>query len=633
MRTRFFVVTILCLLQGFAVSASCKKPTISNAAATPDKTGQQLTITWTTDLPSDSFVGFGSPNPGTFTDVTDGSGVTSHSVTIKDLLPSTQYGWGVRSQAINNGAVCGPGYVAFYQGATVTTTAAPAGAFTYKIVPVGPTYVTQGYGMYFQIRLVPLTGTYSPNSLTMVLSGLPQFTSVRWSDAQIWKVDPDTVSTTTVTNDTVSVYYTNYKEPYIETNVGGTTPPGNYTITITVSGGGGPTQAATWPLHVVPSSAPFSGVSLPFGKPSTYPAIPELSTYLSSANTYGVQNCAQDQDGGHRTIRPNDPSNLTPVGPSTTYGAWFYDGVMVYYNIENLLNNGKNWAQCRDNIKQVYRDSYALVKPIQTFMMFSQGYYTDYLKTGDTADLALINKFNSEVFAPYHGWYVDVSSLQREVAYVMKNEIYGLALEQNVPAYGQSPAFIRDYAKDHILGMIDQICLSQNAQYWENFMTGLQADALIQYYTLSGKDPRIPPALSCLADYLYKNQWQALDAGSFPYDKFQWQMKKNYANGSTSCMNTLNNLISPLYAWLFMMTGDPTYQVEGDAIFSHGVLFDCAPLPSGPSAYLTFPFGSDGKNFSQQYYLGTNYVDWRRAPSTLKSEQPVAPSGLKASLD
>jgi len=110
-------------------------------------------------------------------------------------------------------------------------------------------------------------------------------------------------------------------------------------------------------------------------------------------------------------------------------------------------------------------------------------------------------------------------------------------------------------------------------------------------------------------------------------------MKKNYANGSTSCMNTLNNLISPLYAWLFMMTGDPTYQVEGDAIFSHGVLFDCAPLPSGPSAYLTFPFGSDGKNFSQQYYLGTNYVDWRRAPSTLKSEQPVAPSGLKASLD
>ena len=578
-------------------------------------------------------MGFGDPNPGTFAQVSDTNGVTRHAVTLKGLSPATLYGWGIRSQAINNGVACGTGYFAFYRGSGTTTTAPPPGAFTYKVVPIGPTYVTQGYGMYFQIRLVRLTGTYSARSLKMVLSGLPEFTSVRWSDAQIWRADPDDITTARVPNDTVSIYAFNNKEPYIETNVGGTTPPGNYEIKITVSGKGGQTEVVSWPLHVVPSSAPFSGVAFRYGRPSSYPPIPNVSTYLSSANTYGMQNCAQDQDRSSRTIRPNDLSYLTPVGPSTTYGSWFYDGVMVYYNIEDLLKNGKNWAQCRNNVKQVYRDNYALVKPIQTFMMFSEGYYTDYLKTSDPADLELINKFNNETYSPYHGVYVDVSYLQREVAYVLRNQVHGAALKQNVTAIGQSPEFMREYAKDHVLGMIDQICLSRNAQYWENFMAGLQADALIQYYTLIGKDPRIPPALGCLADYLYQNQWQAINAGSFPYDKFQWHVNENYANGATSCMNTLNNLISPLYAWLFMVTGDSTYQAEGDAIFSHGVVFDCGPLPSGPAAYLTFPFGSDGKNFSQQYYLGPRYVEWRSAPAAAKTSQTASPTGLAAFVD
>lgn len=633
MKFRFLLTLLVLILEGASASANCKKPTISNPLATPDDTGQQVTITWTTDVPADSLVGYGVANPGTFTAVSDTGGVTRHSVTLEGLQPSTQYGWGIRSQAINNGVGCGTGYYAFYGGGSITTHTPPAGSFTYKIVPVGPTYVTQGYGMYFQIRLVPLTGTYTAHSLTMVLTGLPEYTSVRWSDAQLWKDDPDTLSTSEVPNDTVSMYLFDYKEPYIKTNVDSTTPPGNYTITITVSGTGGPTEVATWPLHVVSSSTPFSGVAFPAGTPSSYPAIPQLSTYLSSANTYGIQNCAQDQDASHRTIRPNDLSNLTPVGPSTTYGGWFYDGVMVYYNIENLLNNGKDWAQCRANVKQVYRDNYALTKPIQTFMTFSQGYYMDYLKTADPADLTLINKFNNESYAPYHGVYVDVSYLQREVAYVMRNEIHGVALGQNVPVLGQTSAFIRDYAEDHVLGMMDQICLSQNAQYWENFMVGLQAEALLQYYTLATRDPRIPPALKCVADFLYKNQWQAINAGSFPYDKYQWHMNASYANGSTSCMNTLNNLISPMYAWLFMMTGESAYQTEGDAIFSHGALFDCAPLPTGPAAYLTFPGFSDGKNYSQQYYWGPSYVEWRSPPETGKSSQPLAPTGVAASVN
>jgi hypothetical protein len=629
MKSRFLLTLVFFVLAGTPGGANCKKPTISNPVAGPDDSGQQIMITWTTDVPADSAVGYGLPNAGTFTEVTDNEGVTSHSVTISRLYPSTQYAWGIRSQAINRGVGCGPGYYAYYGpgGKTVTTHTPPPGPFTYEIVPVGPTYVTQGYGMYFQIKLVPLTGTYSPHSMRMVLAGLPRYTTVRWSDDELWKGDVDKLSTTTVPNDTMSIHEFDYKEPYIKTNVGGTTDPGKYTITITVNGDGGPTEVATWPLNVVSSSTPFSGLAFPSGSPSSYPPIPHLSTYLSSANTYGIQTCAQDQDASPRTLRSNDQHNLTPVAPCCTYGSWFYDGVMVYYNVEKLLKNGRDWQQCRTNVKQVYRDNYALAKPIQTFMMFTQGYYMDYLETHDPADLALINKFNGETYAPYHGVYVDVSYLQREVAYVMRNEIHGVALGQNVPFFGQTSAFMRDYAEDHVLGMIDQICLSKNAQYWENFMTGLQAEALLQYYNLVTKDPRIPPAIACLADYLYTNQWQAINMGSFPYDTFQWKANYNYSNGSTSCMNTLNNLISPMYAWLFKMTGNSAYQTEGDAIFSHGVLFDC-PGSSGPSSFLTFPSDSNGKNYSQQYYWGPSYVEWRSPPENLKSGEPYPPSSL-----
>lgn len=626
---RFLLILMIMAIAGTSARAKCRRPSITDAIVTPGSNGQEITIAWTTDVPADSLVGYGVMNPGTFTEVTDTAGVTNHSVTITGLQPSTQYGWAIRSQAIYDGSGCGTGYYAYRGGGTVRTHAAPAGRFTYKIVPVGPTYVTQGYGMYFQIRLVPLTGTYTAHSLRMILSGLPEHVSVRWSDDQLWNVDVDTLSTTTVPKDTMSMNTFDYKEPYVKTDVGGTTPPGKYTITITVSGDGGPTEVATWPLNVVSSSTPFSGVVFPSGTPSSYPPIPNLSTYLDSADTYGVQNCAQDQDHSRRTIRPNNPSNLTPVAPCCTYGAWFYDGVMVYYNVENLLKNGKNWEQCRTNVKRVYRDGYALVKPIQTYMMFSRGYYLDYLKTSDHADLELINKFNGQLEYFHHGSYVDVSYLQREVSYVLRNEIHGVALGQNVPVLGQTSAFMRDYAEDHVLGMIDEICLTRNAQYWENFMTGLQAEALIQYYDLVTRDPRIPAAIACLADYLYTNQWQAIDAGSFPYDKYQWKTDFSYANGNTSCMNTLNNLISPMYAWLFMMTGKSEYQTEGDAIFSHGALFDC-PGSSGPSSFLTFPFGSDGKFFSQQYYWGPSYVTWRSSPTTTKSEQVLRPSGVSA---
>ena len=644
MKFRFPLILMLVLIQGTFVGATCKKPTITGPRATPDSTGQRVTITWTTDVAADSLVGYGSSNAGTLTPITDLTGVTNHSVTIAGLIPASGYNWAIRSRAIDGGKPCDSNFYAFYNGpggTSFTTAAPPAGPYDYVILPIGGRHVTQGYGLYFRIELATLVGAFpGPKVMTLLLTGLPPFTTVRWTDEELIGSDVDVLSTTTVPNDTVLLHDLGpgpdigSKEAYILTNVGGTTPPGSYTITMTMSGSAQPTHSATWAVTVDPASAPFSGVAFPYGTPSSYPEVPNLATYKASAFTYGTSNCAEDLDS-LRTIRPNDTANLTPVGVSTTYGAWFYDGVLAYWNVQNLLNDGANWEQCRANVKQVYRDGYVLPKGgagIFEFMMFTEGYYLDYFNTKEPADVTLINDLASHMLAPYHGVLVDVSYDQRETVYAMKNAIYASKLSQNSPIIlKNTTAFWRDYMLDHVLGHVDQICLSQNAQYFESFMVGLEAEGLVQYYDLVNRDPRIPPAIKCLADYMYSSVYNTVtsDQGSFPYDKWRMLTDLGYSNGG-SCMINLNMLIVPMYAWVFMNTGLTQYQTEGDEIWSHGVLFD--GCQGGLAANLTGPKGNAGKQFSQQYYWGPSYVVWRSQPGTVgPPSHPVAPpSGLSA---
>jgi len=710
-------LTALFLLAAGVAQAQCTKPTISATTGTSDASGTQLTLTWTTSVAADSFAIYGWQNAGTPTPVTDTAGVTSHTVIITGLMPGQVYQWGVRSQAINAGVGCGVGYVAFDSagnlGHSTTMTAPPAGSgFTYNMTGLGPTYVTQGYSVYIGLRPYILTGTFAPNGLKIVVSGLPSFTSVTWPDATTatggyWAAGANAASTTTVARDTITIHDWYFFEAQIITNVGGTTPAGSYTLTFTASqnaSSGYATVVVNWPLVVVSASAPFSGVALTPGTPSSYPAIPDLTTYISSANTYGNQNCAQDEQPGFRTIRANNTtsapiatltrnaagtittattSSALPTGaqginnnnyvkiagatdatfntsatvvmtlvnsttftyPNTgtanatdasgtatvtnqtttvstccTYQTWFYDGVDVYYNVEKLLTGtaytGQNWAQCRSNVQAVYNPFVnANLGSGNAFMGFSKGYYNDYLATSNATDITQINKINTVGnVSPVHGVLVDIGYDQRETAYMMRNMMHGVLLGQTPGGVGNlSPAQMRDYAEDHVLGMIDQICLTQNPQYYESFMMGIEAMELVDYYQLVTHDPRIPPALACLASWMNTNLWQALNTGSHPYDKYQLLMGYSYANGATSCLNTLNNMISPMYAWLFQYTGDATWQTEGDPVWDHGVLFDCTEVPpsSGINANLTYPFGSNGKSYSQQYQWGPNYITWR----------------------
>ena len=558
--------------------------------------------------------------------VGDTQGVTNHTVTITGLWPGQNYKWGVQSHSIVEGTSCGHSYSAFSKGGKSTAMSKPpAGAFTYRVVPSGPTYVTQGKGIYFQIEYQTLTGAYTSNRLTTTLTGLPPFTSVSWVDPQIWQNTADTVSAANgVTFDTIKIHEYYAQEPYVRTNIGGTTPVGDYTITITTHASDNsdtpPTVVATWPIHVVSSATPFSGIAFPYGTPSSYPSIPNLALFKTNADVYGETTCAQDPDPlPARTrgagFRPNNPATVQIPATCCTYGSWFYDGIQAYYNVENMLQNGKNWALCRANVKDNYRDKYILPAKgnVWSFMRFSKGFYTDYLRTGDVTNLTVIDSYVAHSRVPWHGVAVNVDYLQRESPYEMRNFIHAILLGQSGTQYKQSYPFMRDYWMEHVLGQIDQICLSQNADYFENFMMGLQAESLIEYYNFVNQDQRIPPAIACLADWMYTNQWQKNMPGMFPYDKYQFIMQITQAD-TGSCMVTLNNMISPMYAWLFKLTGNSIYQNRGDEIFKHGVLFDGCNS-AGAQSFLNFPVDSGGKNYSQQYSWGTEYVNWRSAPT------------------
>jgi hypothetical protein len=94
-------------------------------------------------------------------------------------------------------------------------------------------------------------------------------------------------------------------------------------------------------------------------------------------------------------------------------------------------------------------------------------------------------------------------------------------------------------------------------------------------------------------------------------------------------MVALNNLISPMYAWLYHKTGLSQYQTEGDEIWQHGILYDGAAggafnqigAGNGPTA------GNSGKVFSEGYYWSFDYVKWRGATTPSQTHGAVITSG------
>jgi hypothetical protein len=109
---------------------------ITNIAVT-GVTQNSATISWQSSVPGHSWVGY-TPDGGTQKSVTDLKQVTSHSMTLSNLLAGTRYTFEVNSQTLTGDI----GYVA---GQTFTTTTGLGGDSTY---PCGQ-LAKSGQGIYF----------------------------------------------------------------------------------------------------------------------------------------------------------------------------------------------------------------------------------------------------------------------------------------------------------------------------------------------------------------------------------------------------------------------------------------------------------------------------------------------------
>ncbi|MFZ4699215.1 MAG: hypothetical protein ACOYMG_04120 [Candidatus Methylumidiphilus sp.] len=358
----------------------------------------------------------------------------------------------------------------------------------------------------------------------------------------------------------------------LKINVLSTVPTGTYNLTLRVESGG--------VTHKIPYNMVVDAVPSPLPKQviSTIPPIPSLSTWESNMKTYGESLCKENNIKSQGTWEGN---------------LWYYDGIRVYYQIADYTGS-PSWNVCAGYVENVFKP-YVLASSVPGWRVFPHGLYQDYLRNNDATSKAAAIRLST--VSSYAGSGGDVSfgvnGLQRETAYLIHAyRIAGLLGSPNPKLYARSV--------DFVLGMIDQMFVSKTDPYLKPFMTGLMAEALIQYYEET-KDPRVPPAIKALADGLWERAWMP-DKKAFYYQN---------TDSPLTASPDLNLLIAPAYAWLYKITGNPVYQQEGDLIFQGGVT----------GAWL-----AQGKQFSQNYRWSFDYVNWRLHPDITP---PPVPALLK----
>jgi hypothetical protein len=145
---------------------------------------------------------------------------------------------------------------------------------------------------------------------------------------------------------------------------------------------------------------------------------------------------------------------------------------------------------------------------------------------------------------------------------------------------------------DYLLGHYDRLFVSKKYDIHQTFFDGLAAEALIQYYGLTG-DPRIPPTIKLMLDWMWNYGW----------DKVNYKLVYNPDPVGPKCsslcqqyLTNLINLVAPAYAWYWRITGQSIYQQRGDEMFAHALDEDIS---------------WSGKIFSQNYRWSFDYIRWR----------------------
>lgn len=359
----------------------------------------------------------------------------------------------------------------------------------------------------------------------------------------------------------------------LQLTAGSEAVPGSHAVTVTTESLGA-TREIEIPIQVLPAPV-FEATP-----PAQSPAIPGLSKWEQTALT-----------GGKKWCKPDAVMNF-----GWSQDAWYYDGARVFFQLADYTGD-PSWEACALNIAQQYRDRVVSSSGYMAgYNVFPHGLRMAYERTGDESyKQALILLSEKAAFAGTGGGVTD--DLIRETAYAAN--AYMEAEKAGAPRH---PRLSRSI--DYLLGHFEQIFERQQYRIHQPFFDGLAAEALIQYWEMTG-DARIPHAIRRMLDWTWEYGW----------DHHKKSMVYNPDTIPREYGTDLVHLIAPAFAWYYSITGNAAYLRRGDELFLHALDSDVS---------------YSAKNFNQNYRWSFAYVAWRRAtlPVGLALRERVTASEL-----
>jgi hypothetical protein len=282
-------------------------------------------------------------------------------------------------------------------------------------------------------------------------------------------------------------------------------------------------------------------------------------------------------------------NSLSGLSGDAALNAIYYDAARVFYQIADYTHD-PSWLAPAHEAATIYRDQFVLPNngDVPGYWNFTGGLLLDYQHTGDVRSKdAILLLSNNADFAR------DGTPLEWTASTVQSREVaYSIMSYLNAETVGQPHRARLDDLVTQAVGHLDQWFVSKTAPYLQPFMAGLTMEALIQYNTAVGGDPRILPAIQSAVDSLWSHNWLSDN------QSFQYVDRELVVDGGPTPAPDLNMLIAPAYAWMYHQTGNPMYQQEADAIFKGGV----------EDAYL-----QGAKQFNQNYLFAFDFLTWRNS--------------------
>jgi hypothetical protein len=280
----------------------------------------------------------------------------------------------------------------------------------------------------------------------------------------------------------------------------------------------------------------------------------------------------------------------------------YYDRAKIFYVYFARTGNEKylKWANA---IALDYRENFIEANKYGPSAHWSQmsGLYLHFLATGDPASRVAIVKVGELFSLPYYLKNlgdITAETDNRIQARTILALLYAYRVEKMEDGAPQK-ARAKIWAQ-RLREALTRIIASQGSDgayrfarvqcgHNKPYMVGLLNDALIEYYDLFDKDPRIPRLIDAAVRYLWEKDWDEASQ-SFVY------LDGACGEDGPTPAPDLNGLIVGAFGFLFRLTGDETYRTRGDAVFAGGV----------NGAWLAGP-----KVFNQSYYSAYRYPAYR----------------------